>query len=107
MNDPRVTRDRQLVASANLDRAGDLALFASAAKMVTTVAVVSYPAGANVYFGVVENMLTGSEAEGAAPTITPIGATIYAYNVGTVNPPLGTDLVIHSTGGRWTFRYDG
>jgi hypothetical protein len=49
----------------------------------------------------------GVEAEGAAPTLTVVTATLYALNVGTKLPPVGTEVVAINEGGRWAFQYDG
>jgi hypothetical protein len=32
---------------------------------------------------------------------------VYALNVGTMIPPVGSRVVASSVGGRWVFRYDG
>ena len=32
---------------------------------------------------------------------------VFALNVGTVIPPVGTRIVANAIGGRWVFRYDG
>ena len=109
MNDLRILRDRQAAASDSLDRQAAAAdPYGSAAMCVLTTTVTTYPTTANTFYACNPELLTGSEDEGATPTFTPDTATIiYALNLGTVIPPNGTKLVIHSAGGRWTFRYDG
>jgi hypothetical protein len=108
MNDLRILRDRQTTASDLLDRTGGQDPFGSAAMCVITTTVSSYPASAAEFYACNPELLTGSEAEGATPTFTADTATVvYALNLGTAIPPNGTKLVIHATGGRWCFRYDG
>jgi hypothetical protein len=109
VNDLRILRDRQTVAANGRERAARNGLhFGSAALCVVSTRVTTYPTTAATYYACNPELLGGSEAEGAAPTFARDGATvIYALNVGTAIPPEGTKLVIHATGGRWCFRYDG
>ena len=82
--------------------------YGSAAMCVITTTVTTYPVAAGNFYACNPEILTGSEAEGAAPTFTADTTTIvYAFNLGTAIPPNGTKLVIHAAGGRWVFRYDG
>lgn len=109
MNDLRILRDRQAAAEDALDRsaaAGDP--FGSAALCAITTTVTTYPTTAATYYACNPELLSGAETEGAAATFAADTATVvYALNVGTAIPAAGTKLVIHSAGGRWTFRYDG
>ncbi len=108
MSDLRVMRERQIAASSALDRSGDLAPYASAALIVVTTTVTTYPTSAAEFYACNPRQITGSVAEGASPVYTTDTSTVvYALNVGTQIPPSGTELVVHSVGGRWCFRYDG
>jgi hypothetical protein len=108
VNDLRVLRDRQEAASAALDRSSGQDPYASAALCVITANGGSYPTSAAKFYACLPLLLTGSESEGATPTFTTDTATtLYALNVGTAIPPVGSKLVIHSAGGRWVFRFDG
>jgi hypothetical protein len=107
MSDLRVMRERQLAASSALDRSGDVAPYGSAALCVVTKTVTTYPTSAAEFFACTPQQIVGSVAEGASPTFIPNSSTVYALNVGTQIPPSGTNIVIHSVGGRWVFRYDG
>jgi hypothetical protein len=108
MNDLRVMRERQLIASAALDRSCAQNPHGSAAMCVVTTAVTTYPTVASSFYGCSPALLTGAEIEGAAAIFTvDAGTIIYAFNVGTAIPPSGTKIVIHAASGRWTFRYDG
>jgi len=108
MSDIRVIRERQLVASAALDRSGDAAPYGSAALLVVTTSVATYPTSAAEFYACNPQQITGSVTEGATPTFVADASTIiYVLNVGTAVPPVGTTLVVHSVGGRWVFRYDG
>ena len=109
MNDLRILRDRQAAAENALDRqaaAGDQ--FGSAAMCAITTTVTTYPTSATAFYACNPELLSGAETEGAAATFTTDTATVvYALNLGTAIPAPSTKIVIHSAGGRWTFRYDG
>src|SRR5262249_21999929 len=109
MNDLRVLRDRQTVATNGLDNSTRDGLhYGSAAMCVATRLVTTYPTTPTQFYACSPALLGGLEAEGNAPTFTADGSTvIYALNLGAAIPPLGAKLVIHATGGRWCFRYDG
>ena len=75
---------------------------------VITTTLTTYPTTAGVYYACNPELLSGAETEGATPTFTAdTGTVVYVLNLGTQIPPNGTKLIIHSTGGRWVFRYDG
>ncbi len=75
--------------------------------LVKTVTVTSYPTSANRFYGVQRLMVSGTEVEGGAPTLTAIGGVFYAYNRGSAIPPVNTVLLADEVGGRWTIEYDG
>jgi hypothetical protein len=109
-DDARVLRDRALAAEAALDAlqgGGDAC--AAAADLVQTTTVSSYPAVAGAYYACIPCDVNGAEAEGGAATYVPRpgAGPIYAFNLGTQIPPVGTTLVAHGVGGRWAVRYDG
>jgi hypothetical protein len=108
MNDLRVMRERQILASAALDRSDGSDPYGSAALCVVTTTVATYPTVAARFYACNPQLLTGAETEGAAATFRADTSTIvYAMNVGTAIPPVNSKIVIHSAGGRWVFRYDG
>jgi hypothetical protein len=109
MNDLRILRERVINAEDSLDRSAGFEVFASGAAIVKTTTITTYPTTAIAFYRVVEQVVTGSEAEGATPTVTDAsGAQAFtALNVGTQIPPNNTALVVHQAGGRWVFRYDG
>jgi hypothetical protein len=110
VGDLRVMRERHARATDALDQLGadSDSAHASAALIVVTTTVSVYPTSAAQFYACNPQIITGSETEGASPTYTTDTATtIYALNVGTQIPPNGTELVVHSVGGRWVFRYDG
>ena len=108
MNDLRILRERVQNATDALDRSAGSEVFGSGAAIVVTTTETTYPTTANVMYAVVEQIVTGSEAEGATPTVGSAGGSLfYALNVGTMVPPVGTKLVVHQVGNRWVFRYDG
>ena len=60
------------------------------------------------FYACVPLSIDGPEIEGATASFTTEGTrTMYALNVGTQVPPVGTIIIAHACGGRWTFRYDG
>ena len=67
MNDLRIMRERQLAVSAALDRLDAAEPYGSAALCVITTTVTSYPTTANVFYGCLPELITGSETEGARP----------------------------------------
>ncbi len=109
MNDLRILRNRQTAASTALDRSSvDPEQHGSAAMCCITTTVTTYPTTAGRFYACHPEVITGSESEGATPTFTADTATIvYAVNLGTSIPPVGTIIVVHAVGGRWCFRWDG
>jgi hypothetical protein len=80
----------------------------SEAALVQTKSAGAYPTIASAFYACSPVRLQGSEVEGAGVTFVPDSSrTIFAFNLGTKAPPLGTKLIAHACGGRWTFRYDG
>ena len=76
--------------------------------LVQTATVSSYPTNASSFFACVPLALDGQETEGAAASFIPDpNRVIYAYNLGTLVPPVNTRLILTACGGRWVFRYDG
>jgi len=80
----------------------------SAARLVTTCTVTTYPTSAGAFYAANPTEIDGSEVEGGAATYTAdTNQVMYALNLGTQIPPSGTVLVAEAVGGRWVFRYDG
>jgi hypothetical protein len=108
MSNSRIFRDRQAESAAALDRSGANDEWGSLAILAQTTAVSSYPTDPSSFFACRPLNVDGEESEGAAASFTPEPArTIYAFNVGSQTPPLGTRIIITDCGGRWVFRYDG
>ncbi|WP_337176949.1 hypothetical protein [Paludisphaera sp.] len=108
MTDARVMRDRQASVASAARRLDDASGQHSGAALVQTKAVGAYPAAASAYYACTPLRIDGPETEGAAVTFTgDPSRIIMALNLGSRIPPVGTRLIIHSSGGRWAFRYDG
>jgi hypothetical protein len=108
VSDPRIERERQKALSGVLDRVVPFVADGSAALLLTTTTVTAYPGAAAAFFAANPIEIDGSEVEGGAATYTADSTQIvYALNVGTQVPPVGTRVVAHAVGGRWVFRYDG
>jgi len=76
--------------------------------LAQTRVAVSYPTGATAFYACSPLQVDGPEIEGAAATFTQDSSRIiYAFNLGTQVPPVGTQIIAHACGGRWVFRYDG
>lgn len=68
----------------------------------------TYPVVARSYFKVALNALGGTLGEGKPVTLTDLGLTDYAANLGGSVPPVGTPVRLDKvSGGRLVFRYDG
>jgi hypothetical protein len=110
-NDVRVLRKRQATARDALDSSlGGGEPYGSAAEVVQTTTVSTYPTVAGAFYACLTCDIDGAEVEGGTATyVTRAGASpIYCFNLGTSIPPVGSTLVVHGVGnGRWTFRYDG
>jgi len=104
----RIERERHLDLERVVDQipAGDDG--GSAARLVTTTTLATYPASAAEFYATNPTEIDGSETEGGAASYTAdTTQVIYCLNVGTAIPPSGTRVVAHAVGGRWVFRYDG
>ncbi len=108
MSDARIMRERQETAASAIQRLSPSSQNGSEAMVARTKVRGTYPAVASAFYACGPLRIDGPETEGAAVTFTEdLSRTIMALNVGSKVPPVGTKLIIHSSGGRWTFRYDG
>ena len=107
MNDLRTHRNRAAAQDQLLDRLEDRPPHGTAAILVGTTTVTTYPTTAGVFYAALELLIDGVEAEGVAATYASQAGVVYCLNVGTQIPPSGTRVVAHAVGGRWVFRYDG
>jgi hypothetical protein len=80
----------------------------SVSEIVTTTTKTTYPTIAAAYYAVQPCRLDGAETEGTGASFSGDSSRIfYAFNLGTQVPPVSTQVLVHSVGGRWVFRYDG
>jgi hypothetical protein len=108
MSEARILRDRQTATRASLLRLAPVAEDGSVAILVKTIIASSYPTIAGAFYACAPLQVDGPETEGAIATFTASGTrTIYALNLGTQVPPVGTKIIAHACGSRWTFRFDG
>jgi hypothetical protein len=108
MNDLRVFRDRQRAQQALADSSRDRNYDCSAARLLTTTTVTTYPSSAGSFFACNPTEINGAETEGgAASYVADTTSVVYALNIGSQVPPDGTRVVGHAAGGRYVFRYDG
>jgi hypothetical protein len=112
MNDARILRDRQAIATRELDCAtGSLPPVAGQSILAVTYQYLAYPNVPNVFYAVHLTEVDGTETEGGAATYVQPTALrvwpIYALNLGTAVPPQGTEVICSYVGGRLCFRFDG
>ncbi len=108
MPESRIERERQTALAGTLDRVVPFAADGSAAILVTTTTVTTYPVTAASFYASNPTEIDGDDIEGGmASYATDTTQIAYVLNVGTQIPPTGTRVVAHAVGGRWVFRYDG
>jgi hypothetical protein len=106
-DDPRVERDRIESLDDSLDRSvGDQA-DGDAIIVVKTFAESAYPASAHAFYACKIHEPGGNEVEGGAGTLSDTGVVIYAYNLGSSKPPVGTALLAVQAGDRWVLVFNG
>ena len=106
--DNRIERERLKSLSGVINRVAPFGADGSTALLVTTTTLTSYPSAAASFYASNPTEIDGSEVEGGAASYTADATqVIYALNVGTQIPPVGTRVVAHEVAGRWVFRYDG
>lgn len=93
------------------DAGGRLLFFCRSTILAKTKTISSYPATANVFYGMEPIEISNTTvSEGASGTITNLGTTFYAYNFGSTVPPTGTyvvcGMVSSASGPFFAFRYD-
>jgi hypothetical protein len=106
----RTIRNRQRYHAALLDltSADAQKFFASAAFLVQTTQVETYPTVPGAFYACLICNVNGAEVEGAEASYVPVSDTIiYVWNTGTQIPPLGTMAIAQEVGGRFVFRYSG
>ena len=104
-DESRTLRARQSDLGDEIDRQPLADIGTSAALLVRTVAVSSYPTTAGVAYGVQALDLSVSEAEGATPTLTVLAGKFFAINLGSNIPPVGTSLLVELVQGKYVFVY--
>lgn len=107
MSELRTQRERQAALDESFDRSDAPPTDCSAATLLTTTTVGTYPTSASAFYACFANDVGGVETEGTAATYSTGTAIVYALNIGSAVPPSGTKVVAHAVGGRWVFRWDG
>jgi hypothetical protein len=108
MSETRIIREQQAASRAAAQRISAFPEDGTVAVLAQTQTVTSYPTVPASFYACVPLWIDGPETEGATASFTvDNGRTLYAFNIGTQVPPVGTTIIAHSCGGRWTFRYDG
>ena len=73
--------------------------------LITTTTKNTYPTTANAFYFCTAQAITGTPTEGGTATINALSFNLYAYNLGTTIPPVGTQRVAHLTCGTYCFTY--
>jgi len=108
MSDTRIERARHADLERTVDQIAAGGSSGSAARLVTTTTVMTYPTSAGAFYAAHPTEIDGSETEGGAASYTADTAQVmYCLNLGTQIPPAGTTVIAEGVGGRWVFRYDG
>lgn len=108
MNGTRILREQLAAGRSAVDRLAPHGELGSLAVLVNTRAISTYPTVPGAFYACSPLLVDGPETEGATASFTTEDTrTIYALNVGSQVPPVGTAVIAHACGGRWTFRYDG
>lgn len=71
------------------------------AVVVQTATKTTYPAAAGSYFWCEIMRVSGDPVEGGTISYGGTGQHLYAYNLGTTRPPVGTKTLARQAGGRW------
>jgi len=108
MNHPRILRERQADTREVIDRLVPAPDDGSIGLLAQTQTVASYPTTAQAFYACQPQAVDGPEIEGASALFVPSSSrVVYAFNIGSAVPPVGTRVILHACGGRWVFRYDG
>lgn len=98
-------RDDLESLKAKIARMGGSGLQSTTFVGVTAV-VDTYPSVAGRFYAVNPSPLSGDETEGSPWTITTDPSRImFAYNLGSTVPPLGSIVLVFSVANRWVFFY--
>src|SRR5579872_6620269 len=104
----RIERERHLAFERVVDQIPTGDDGGSAARLVTTTTITTYPTSAAEFYAANPTEIDGTETEGGSASYTvDADQVLYVLNVGTAIPPSGTRVVAHAVGGRWVMRYDG
>lgn len=104
----RIDYDRAEESASALDReASSEPPIGSPTMLLQTFAEATYPTLPARVHACRPVTATASPTEGSAATLTTGGGTVYAANLGSGVPPVGTYVLAVRDGGAWIFRYDG
>ena len=81
--------------------------FGSPSLVAKTKTIQTYPTTAQKFYACEPQTVLGKEEEGGAGTLTSGQASLFAFNLGTAIPPVGTAVLATFVESRWVFRYDG
>jgi hypothetical protein len=107
INEAAVQRRRLDEIDALSDERPDGPGLGAVAVVGVTATDGAYPVSANSMFRIDAELVVCSEKEGAEASFSGLGSRVYAANIGTGVPPLGTKVVAWLVdGGRLVFQFD-
>jgi hypothetical protein len=74
--------------------------------LARTKVLNTYPSVSQCYYACEPLFLLGTEVENGPGLISGTSTTFFALNLGSVIPPVGTQIIAAFVGNRWVFRYD-
>jgi hypothetical protein len=105
MSESRIMRSRTADLEQYNDRLAPNANDCDVSVLGQTATKTTYPTVANAVYFINTANLDGSDAEGSTATFVLDSGSLFALNLGGTVPPVGTNVVVTSAGGRWVFRF--
>jgi hypothetical protein len=103
----RIIRLREDDLFAELDALDDDRDSSYPAEVVQTLEQETYPTTPGAFYACNPVTVTGDVAEGTVPDLTAdVSVTLYAFNLGSTVPPVGSYALASACGGRLVFRWD-
>lgn len=104
-DEAEIRRDDDRLAEEDATRRTDDGGAGAERRACITKTLGAYPAAAGRFFAVQAVRMGGVEQEGSPATETPVGATFFAFNLGTQIPGLGQKVEVSYQPDRWVFTY--
>jgi hypothetical protein len=106
-DDARRIRTRESNRDVEYSQSGRDPSLGMPCALVQTTVITAYPTMAQVFYACLPLTILGAEVEGSLGSITAGVSTFFALNIGSMVPPVGTNILATFVDNRWVFRYDG